>query len=143
MSYKKILFGMLLLLAVPAESPALTTGLYTVTISGTDYCHSSVNKFKSTLQASLIILGSSGSLFIADDVKHPNVGTSLVLEGLSTNSQGTGGGFSFSQVDGVFDGTYKGDATFEITSFAGNIVATFSDGCTRVATIKATFVSAS
>jgi hypothetical protein len=122
------------MLVLPAASSADGPGIpifFTATISGTDYCHSAVVKFKSTVTIEL----TDTDMLITEDLTDPNAThTSLVLE---SSFAGTGGGaFSFSQIDGVFNGTYKANGN-GATSFSGNINATFSDGCTRVATIKA------
>jgi len=129
MSYKAILMGILLLLALPAVSSGQE---FEATISGTNYCHSGVGKFKSTVT---IVLGNNQMLITDDITDLDATHTSLVFEdGFLTSS--TAGGFSYSQTDGVFVGTFNDDISGP-TSFTGNIVATFSDGCTKVATIKA------
>src|SRR5262249_20731449 len=112
-------------------------------ISGTDLCLSSQapRKFKDTVDIQIVVdnLGVA-SIHISQLQNASGDTVSLDLNAASSTENGnnTGGEFSFfSPLTGVLNGTYKNDANANITSFTANIIAKFSDDCTKTATITA------
>jgi hypothetical protein len=138
MSNKAFILGILLLLAVPAVSSAeVFTAWYTATMSGTVYCHSGVAKYKSTVFIGLTndtVLNQSGmTIQQSADPNSPH--TDLVADPYSVATGPDSSVSSYSQIDGMFVGNFTLPASGGSLTFTGNLIATFSDGCTIVATI--------
>ncbi len=134
LSYKAILVGILLLLAVPAVSSAQV--IFQASFSGTEYCHSKVTKIKGTLFINFL----SDGMIIANDPIGKEVIAALHLSELFATGASSGA-CAFTQDDadgfGIFAGTFNGsgDPT-GFTGLTGTLSEEFSDGCSNVVTIK-------
>ncbi|HKA34623.1 MAG TPA: hypothetical protein VKH64_15510 [Candidatus Binatia bacterium] len=132
MSYKAILLGILIFLAIPSAAAAQV--IFQATFSGTEFCHSAVTKIKGTV----FITFSAGGMLITKDPQLKDV-ISVMLINESFETSTTAGAFSFSDIDagnfGIFTGTFK-DNGDQVTGFTGNFGAIFSDGCFQTVTIK-------
>ena len=141
MSLKVVLVGILLLLGVPAASSAQSlpfqSVLFQITVSGTEYCHSSVTKFKGTL---FFHFGVDDTVIIATDQQLNNVIATMQAETQYVRYDPDINAFAYTQDDpggfGIFTGTYK-LGTQGISGFKGNISLLSPDGCYQTATIKA------
>ena len=129
MSYKAIISGILLLLAMPAVSSAASSQVFDGTMSGTIICHSGEAKFKIPLEITLF----AGQM----NIEGPSVPITktLIFDSTTPNQTSTGGDLNYSEFDGLFGGTYKGNIN-DMDSITGFIASQFSDDCLYVATIK-------
>jgi hypothetical protein len=141
MSYKAILLGILLLLAVPAVSSAQV--FYQASASGTKFCNNAATKFKGALVIGFLqpdVAFETNNVMAIEDAQSNPIASLLQEEIFATGL--TTGGFMYTRNDGsgnisAFAGTFKNDAnTGVLTSFTGTFNATFSDGCFETLTIK-------
>jgi len=136
MSYKVILIGMLLPLAMPLAASAAPDVFFVGTISGTMACPSN-NGAPVKIKEHVEIQLTGPSMIIANNLQDPfSNGLSLITDQNATSTGSKGGAFSYSQINGVFAGTYTGNSLLEATSITGSIVGTFDHGCVKIATIK-------
>jgi len=147
MSYKAILLGILLLLAVPAVSSAGPLELfYQASASGTNLCGNTATKVKETLHIGFLFGDVAFQPLNVMGIKdaQDNIIASLLQQQLlyPTDNVLTTGAFMFYGDDGsgnigAFSGTFKNDAnTGILTSFAGTLNLRFQDGCFETLTIK-------
>jgi hypothetical protein len=144
MSYKVILFGILLLLAIPAASSAQV--FYQASAKGTSVCSDgATNKVKETLFIGFLLpdvaFETLNIMAIGTDLQFNNVLAHMEVQEIFAMSLTTGG-FIFNQndADGIamFAGTFKNDAnTGVLTSFTGTLDAVnLNTGCFERLTIK-------
>ena len=131
MSYKAILFGILLLLAVPTVSSAQV--IFQVSASGSELCTSTINKFKGTLFFEFNLQ----QLLIATDSQISNVIATLDQQEIFVTGLTTGA-FLYTQHDtngiGTFSATFKTSGNL-MTSFTGSLTE-ISGGCAETLAIK-------
>jgi hypothetical protein len=138
MSYKAILLGLLLLLAVPTVSPAQE--IFLASASGTGFCNGAPTKVKETLFAAFSV---GQFIFANDKALIDRIATTNQVELFQTGG-GTGskitGGFIYNQDDAdvvaMFASTFIADQGLLI-SFAGTLnVINRDTGCFENLTIK-------
>ncbi len=145
MSYKAILLGILLLLALPAVSSAVTPLelFYHATASGTNFCNNTATKVKEALIIGFLLgdVAFESNNVMAIEYAQSNVIASLQQEEIFATSL-TSGGFMYTRNDSLgnisaFAGTFQNDAnTGVLTSFTGTVNLTFQNGCFETLTIK-------
>ena len=133
MSYKAILFGILLLLAVPAVSSAQM--LFQGSVSGTGFCNGAATKFKGTWFFAFLGL----AMVVATDRQFTDVIATMLQDEIFATSQ-TAGAFIYTQDDtngvGMFAATFQGSENLP-TSFKGNLnEVNRTNGCFETVTIK-------
>ncbi|HKA34622.1 MAG TPA: hypothetical protein VKH64_15505 [Candidatus Binatia bacterium] len=145
MSYKAILFGILLLLAAPAVSSAVPLELfYQASATGTNFCNNAATKVKQSLLIGFLfgdVAFEINNVMAIEDAQQTVIASLLQEEIFATSPPGTGA-FMYTRNDGngnisTFAGTFKNDVnTGILTSFTGTFNAIFANGCFENLTIK-------
>ena len=145
MSYKAILFGILLLLAVPTVSSAQNSAFYQASASGTNFCNNVATKLKESLIIGFFlgdVAFENLNVMAIEDAQSNPIASLLQEEIFFTGNVLTAGAFMYSLRDdgsgniSAFAGTFKNDASGFLTSFTGTLNLTFQNGCFETLSIK-------
>jgi hypothetical protein len=124
----------MLLFAIPAVSSA--QAIFQATISGTEFCHSQINKFKNTV---FITFTLDHMLIAADSQFQNGIAAMKQFNDFSTSTKA--GAFAFTQDDedgfGAFTGAFTNNSMGQVGGFTGTLTEIFADGCFETVTIKA------
>jgi Ni,Fe-hydrogenase I cytochrome b subunit len=134
MSYKAILLGILLLLAVPAVSSAQV--FFTAKVSGKNYCNGVATKLKEILFFEF----NGQNMLVATDQNFLNIIAEMQQFDLWFFPNTTTGFFTYTQDDvdseGMFAATFNTN-NFLLTTFTGKLnEIDLTTGCSQSITIK-------